>query len=74
MSTSPINTVDRHPAAAYLAVTTALSWSVRFPTLSAVEGPMLQLAPFATDAARIPTWTTDPPERRSNADATGVEA
>ena len=44
MRNSPLGTLDRHPAAAYFALTIALSWGVWLPTLSTVEGPMLRLA------------------------------
>lgn len=44
MSDPPLDTVDRHPVAAYFALTAALSWGVWLPTLSAVEGVMPRLA------------------------------
>lgn len=57
MSDPPLDTVDRHPVAAYFTLTVALSWGVWLPILSAVEGPMLRLAaipgafgPFAAAA------------------------
>ncbi|WP_053948346.1 type II CAAX endopeptidase family protein [Halolamina sediminis] len=44
MSDSPLDAVDRHPAATYFALTLAFSWGVWLPVLPAVDGPMVKVA------------------------------
>jgi len=44
MTPPPLDAVDRHPVAAYFALTIALSWGVWIPLLPAVEGPTVKIA------------------------------
>jgi membrane protease YdiL (CAAX protease family) len=44
MTETSIDAVDRHPVAAFFALTIGFSWAIWIPTLSTVQGPIVRVA------------------------------